>query len=376
MARRFNRENRNDEIASEITTPENEAAEMLNDSFDVENDTDNEFGDFATEGTDSENVPDEAEMQAAFADAAKDAEGTDLENDDESDAESDDVPVPPAKAVPISSDPMDVQALLAEIYESAELDDDAKMTGKMMGLGLLQPILSSRNSVLETIDLLNKAHFSEAHDDIMSRAEQEKDAAPHVGLQLEKLKELLAEVEKRRAQLSADLKAHLGIKPLTDEERTVEVTNAKSKLGIIATNITIMEGFDAANSKARPMQPVIDYVKSLPELPPVSAKATSTTRKIGAKSDGEQIARVRFGHQNGGGIDYAGGHYDTPTDLIRKMRGDGWEDIKSNDIISQWLEAAGQTDWRKVPLNEPITITVKHPTEDKTAELTFVRAAA
>lgn len=369
MARKNNTpENNTNEISSEVS-------KMLNNDFD----NDPEANDFE-EFDNSESLPDEAEMKAAFEDAAKDAEGTDLEESEETEeTENTEETIEIPKAVVISSDIVDVQALIASIYENAEMDDNAKMTGKAMAVGLFLPILSSRNSVIETDELLRTSHFSEAHDDVVSRATQEAGKFPMVDNYLGKLQELMAEVDKVRTQLSAELKSSLGIKPMTDEDRNAEVANAKAKLGIIETNVTVMEQFDATNNNC--MKPILDFVASLPKLPEVTAKTAGTTTRIGASST-EGTPRVRLGHRNGGGVDYDNSHYDTFTDLIRKLKTDGWDNVKSNDLINLWLAKAGKSDWTKVPntaadKSNAIVITLLHPTDaNKTAELKVIKRVA
>ena len=372
-------ENDETDNAAPNNDSENEVTEMLDNTFDVDNDTESsEFGDFTNEA--EVNEPDAEEMQRAFEDAAKDAEGTDLESDESESNESPVAEVEKPKAVPLTEEVMEVIQFGNELYAATELDDTAKMMGASLATGFILPIHSARNSVLDIVDALNKAHFSEAHDDVFTRAEQESDNYDLVKFKLEKAKEAKAEYERLMTLLSDELKSVLGIKPLSDDDRKAYVEDAKAKLGQIDTQIRIMKQTNESNA-TKFVTPLIEYVESLPALPPVTARGTSTTRKIGA-STGETKIRARLGYENGGGIvinDDEANREPSFTKAILKLKSLlEWEDLKSEDITKMWLDAAGISDWTKTGLGKDnaVEFTLTNPANDKSAQLKVIREVA
>ncbi len=384
MARYQNRKNTPANSAP-INDSQDEVTEMLDNSYDVENGTDvnDEFADFTNEPVIE--TPDESEVNAAFEDAARDAEGTDLADDNAESAGENDSDEKPAeaekpKAVPLTEDIVEIVQFGAQLYADSKLDDQAKMMGQALVPGSILPIHMARNSILDIVDALNKAHFSEAHDDVITRAEQEAEKYDLVKVRLEKVKELKAEFEKAMENLSTELKSVLGIKPLSDEDRKAYAEDAKAKLMQIDTQVKSLVHTNESNV-TRFLTPVIEYVNALPALPVVSAKGT-TTVKIGAKSSSAgEVIRARLGYENGGGVAIDDESWDKRhssfTDAIRSLKDKlEWAELKSNDITKMWLDAAGESDWRKVEQGAAVEFTITNPENNKSAKLKVIREIA
>lgn len=363
MARNGRKEN-----GSENITPAEEINEMTDD-FSTD---DFSFGD--DEVTDTENAATEEEMNAAFADAAKDAEGTELgDAEKESDGEKPSEETPVAKepeATKFDVDDSAINALADKIFENVDLSEQAAFMARQMSYGYLVPTLFSYNGYLDIVDELNRAHFSEKHDDIFARAAEvaEKNPTGLVDMALTEAKAAREAYEKAMAELSTHVKEELGIKPLSEDDRKSRETEATEKLKAIKNQRELVDHM-------KPSIPLIslvgEFIDKLPALPPVKEK--SGTRKIAAAAG--DVMRPRLGTKNNGGIWHGDKKFDQFTDAVRHLKSVlDMPSLTAKEVQQAWISASGKSTWQDIPDETPVMVTLTNG--EKSAEIKIVKMPA